>query len=112
MNLPEAARTARADWRSRGACLAEDPELFFPLSALGPGHDQIAAAKTVCAHCAVRAECLGFALGTGQEHGVWGGTSEEERRALRHARPARSARRGAPHSGTRKRRDHRAQRVR
>jgi WhiB family redox-sensing transcriptional regulator len=112
MNLPEAVKTAGADWRSRGACLAEDPELFFPLSALGPGHDQIAAAKAVCAHCAVRAECLGFALSTGQEHGVWGGTSEEERRALRPGQPARSARRGAPHGRTRKRRDRHAQRVR
>jgi WhiB family redox-sensing transcriptional regulator len=112
MNLPEAAATAGSDWRSKGACLAEDPDLFFPLSALGPGHEQIAAAKTVCTHCAVRAQCLGFALSTEQEHGVWGGTSEEERRAMRHAQPARGTRHGAPHGGNRKRRDHRTQRVR
>jgi WhiB family redox-sensing transcriptional regulator len=112
MNLPDAATTAGSDWRSQGACLAEDPELFFPLSALGPGHEQIAAAKTVCAHCAVRAQCLGFAMSTGQEHGVWGGASEEERRAMRHAQPARSIKHGAPHGGGRKRRDHRTQRVR
>ncbi|HEY7142897.1 MAG TPA: WhiB family transcriptional regulator [Streptosporangiaceae bacterium] len=98
------------DWRSQGACLAEDPELFFPLSALGPGHAQIAAAKAVCGRCAVRRECLGFAVSTGQEHGVWGGTSEDERRAMRPQHGRASRRTARP--GGRKRRDHRAQRVR
>jgi WhiB family redox-sensing transcriptional regulator len=28
-------------------------------------------------------ECLDFAITTNQEYGVWGGTSEEERRVLR-----------------------------
>jgi WhiB family transcriptional regulator, redox-sensing transcriptional regulator len=111
MKLPEATVTAGNDWRSLGACLAEDPELFFPLSSSGPGGAQIATAKAVCAHCQVRNECLGFAMSTGQEHGVWGGTSEEERKALRRAQHARSPRRGVQHGG-RRRRERRTQRVR
>ena len=111
MNLPQAARPVRYDWRSQGACLAEDPELFFPLSAKGPGHAQIAAAKTVCGHCAVRMECLGYAISTGQEHGVWGGTSEDERRAMQRGQPVHPPRRATAH-GSHLRRDHRAQRVR
>jgi WhiB family transcriptional regulator, redox-sensing transcriptional regulator len=39
----------------------------------------------VCAGCGVREDCLEFAVLTNQEFGVWGGTSEEERRRLRQA---------------------------
>jgi WhiB family transcriptional regulator, redox-sensing transcriptional regulator len=73
---------AEADWRSRGACLSVDPELFFPLSSVGPAARQLNKAKSVCTQCPVRAECLDFALATRQVHGVWGGTSEDERRRI------------------------------
>jgi WhiB family transcriptional regulator, redox-sensing transcriptional regulator len=79
MNAPEPGSPPQVDWRSLSACRAEDPELFFPLSASGPGVAQLAMAKAVCARCLVRADCLEFALSTGQVYGVWGGTSEEER---------------------------------
>jgi WhiB family redox-sensing transcriptional regulator len=45
--------------------------------------EQIESAKAVCRACEVQAMCLEFALATNQEAGVWGGTSEEERRKLR-----------------------------
>ena len=70
-------------WRVRAACSTINPDLFFPVGVTGPAVDQIAAAKAVCAGCDVRAECLDFAITTNQEYGVWGGTSEEERRVLR-----------------------------
>jgi len=70
-------------WRGRAACVDVDHDLFFPVGVTGPAVPQIAAAKAVCARCPVRAECLQFAVATNQEYGVWGGTSEEERRALR-----------------------------
>lgn len=70
------------DWRHRAACRDEDPELFFPVSEQGPGARQAAEAKAVCSQCPVAAECLAWALETGQDNGVWGGTSEAERRAL------------------------------
>ncbi len=75
-------RYAEAGWRSRGACLSVDPELFFPLSSVGPAVEQLNRAKSVCTRCQVRAECLDFALATQQVHGVWGGTSEVERRRI------------------------------
>jgi WhiB family redox-sensing transcriptional regulator len=53
---------------------------------------QIAAAKAVCAGCDVRADCLEFAISTNQEYGIWGGTSEEERRVLRRQWRARQRR--------------------
>ena len=75
------------DWRHRAACRDEDPELFFPVGKGGPTLRQIAEAKTVCRRCPVTAECLQEATERGLE-GVWGGTSEDERR-----RTSRAARR-------------------
>ena len=72
----------RAEWWSLGACLSADPDLFFPISESGPARRQVMAAKAVCAGCQVREQCLSYALAAGPIHGVWGGTSEEERRAL------------------------------
>ena len=74
------------EWVHRARCRDEDPELFFPIGTTGPAALQIDAAKAVCAGCEVREQCLEWALATGQDAGVWGGTSEDERRAIRRAR--------------------------
>jgi WhiB family transcriptional regulator, redox-sensing transcriptional regulator len=71
------------DWRLHGACRTADPELFFPASSNGLAMLQLRQAKVICARCAVRAECLAYALATHQVHGVWGGTSERERTRMR-----------------------------
>jgi WhiB family redox-sensing transcriptional regulator len=73
------------DWRSRGACLTADPELFFPISSSGTSQQQEEQARAVCARCLVRGQCLAFALRTNQAHGVWGGLGEAERLRLRAA---------------------------
>jgi WhiB family redox-sensing transcriptional regulator len=71
------------EWWSLAACQHVNPDLFFPISAAGPAQAQIAGAKAVCARCPVRHDCLRYALAAGPVQGVWGGTSEEERRLLR-----------------------------
>jgi WhiB family transcriptional regulator, redox-sensing transcriptional regulator len=76
------------DWRDRAACRDADPELFFPVSSIGPGARQIAEAKAVCAGCPVRDRCLDYALANGLDHGVFGGTTDEERRQLIRRRAA------------------------
>lgn len=43
----------------------------------------VARAKAVCAGCPVREACLEFALANDERWGVWGGTSERQRRAMR-----------------------------
>jgi WhiB family transcriptional regulator, redox-sensing transcriptional regulator len=75
------------EWRSRGACRGEDPELFFPIARSLTVFVQLASAKAVCGRCPVSWECLRYALATGQQHGVWGGKSEEERKVLRRRLP-------------------------
>ncbi|MEU3901563.1 MULTISPECIES: WhiB family transcriptional regulator [unclassified Streptomyces] len=71
------------DWREHAACRTEDPDLFFPIGTTGPAALQTEQAKAVCRTCPVREQCLRWALDTGQSIGVWGGTSELERRALK-----------------------------
>jgi WhiB family redox-sensing transcriptional regulator len=77
------ARSNNMDWRDTAACLTADPELFFPVGNTGPAVDQIEKAKAVCGRCSVTEMCLQYALETNQDSGVWGGLSEDERRALK-----------------------------
>ncbi|MBT2382065.1 WhiB family transcriptional regulator [Streptomyces sp. ISL-11] len=81
------------NWRQHAACREEHPDLFFPIGTGAPALTQTEDAKSVCRRCPVMERCLRWALETNQEYGVWGGTSEAERRALRRTRqrtPSRS----------------------
>ncbi|MFC4588142.1 WhiB family transcriptional regulator [Sphaerisporangium corydalis] len=71
------------DWRHRAACRDVDPELFFPIGNTGPALMQIEEARQVCRACPVSEPCLKWAIESGQDAGVWGGLSEDERRALK-----------------------------
>src|SRR4029450_12849918 len=72
------------NWRLEAACAEVDPELFFPESGQAP---QVAAAKAVCAGCAVRGPCLEAALHGPQardDHaGIFAGTTASDRVRLR-----------------------------
>ena len=68
------------EWADRAACKApeHDPEMFFPDRG-----ETVIPAKTVCATCTVRAECLAYAMTAPPERrGIWGGLSGRERRRL------------------------------
>ena len=80
------------DWRGVSACRDTDPDLFFPVGTTGPAIEQIENAKAVCRQCDAQRDCLEFALATNQDSGIWGGTSEEERRKLRKQYAARQCR--------------------
>lgn len=70
-------------WRREAACREMDTDVFFPLT-----DEEAGPARAVCATCPVRAECLEFALASGQHDGVWGGLTETERRRLRRRKAA------------------------
>ncbi|MFI6447215.1 WhiB family transcriptional regulator [Kitasatospora sp. NPDC050543] len=72
------------EWQLHAACRGLDSGLFFhPAGERGRAHDEREmAAKEVCRGCPVREECLRHALRTREPYGVWGGLSEDERRAL------------------------------
>ena len=82
-----AAMTIRTDWRDDAACRDADADLFFPVGTMGPALRQIDEAKRICRACPAQAACLAWAIDHGITSGVWGGTTEDERRALR--QPAR-----------------------
>ncbi len=71
------------DWRHHAACREVDPEGFFPIGNTGPALLQIEEAKQVCRRCPVMESCLQWAVESGQDAGVWGGMSEDERRAYK-----------------------------
>lgn len=64
-------------WQDQGNCLGSDPDKFFPIQ--GQSNEP---AKAICALCDVRVECLDYAL-VEHEPGIYGGTSERERRFIR-----------------------------
>ncbi|MFF1568217.1 WhiB family transcriptional regulator [Streptomyces sp. NPDC058293] len=73
------------DWRNRSLCQGEDPDLFFPVGNIssGPTALQTDEAKAVCRRCPVAEKCLSWAVAVGPVEGIWGGTTEGERRAIR-----------------------------
>lgn len=70
-------------WMKRGACYGRVPRsVFFPTR----GQDT-EPAKRVCRACPVADDCREYAITAGQMlKGIWGGTSERERRQIRNAR--------------------------
>ncbi|MFD8396440.1 WhiB family transcriptional regulator [Streptomyces sp. NPDC059680] len=68
-------------WGERAACRAADPDALFVQGAAQNS------AKAMCIGCMVRTECLASALDNRIEHGIWGGMTERERRALLRRRP-------------------------
>ena len=71
------------NWRFEAACGEADPELFFPIGNSGPALLQVQDAKALCHTCPVLEQCRQWALDFGEEAGVWGALSEDERRAIR-----------------------------
>lgn len=64
-------------WVRRAACRGMDPAIFFPLT-----DEEAEQALAVCRGCSVRQECLEYALAAKERYGVWGGTTERERRRI------------------------------
>ncbi len=79
--LSDLIQDVRIDWKSQAACRGYPDELFFPVG--DTDEEQIATALAVCDSCKVREECLSYALESNQRAGIWGGTTEKERRSLR-----------------------------
>jgi WhiB family redox-sensing transcriptional regulator len=78
------------DWRSRAACRGPATELFFAPTVAERKEDRKqreAKAKAICGQCPVRGDCLDYALGLREAHGIWGGLTEGERRLLTDATP-------------------------
>lgn len=64
-------------WMNFAACRDKDPDIFFPGDGGGIGE-----AKRICRTCPAQKACLDYALTHGEDKGIWGGTSERERRRI------------------------------
>lgn len=67
-------------WQDRAACRFVTNDAWFP-DLCQPSLRSAAVAR--CGRCPVRRSCLAHALAAGEEYGVWGGTTEVQRDALR-----------------------------
>ena len=68
-------------WMEQGKCRELPPDTFFPSDGVG-----VEAARKICKDCPVKSPCLEYAMAHHIDHGVWGGTSERERRRIARAR--------------------------
>lgn len=71
----------RQTWMTEANCIGEDPTLFFPQRG-GDWRTPL----TICQPCTVQTPCLEWALDQGEKAGIYGGTSERERRRIRKTR--------------------------
>ena len=68
-------------WMAVGNCATHPPDTFFPSDGVG-----VEVARRVCGGCPVQERCLEYALRNRIDHGVWGATSERQRRRILKAR--------------------------
>lgn len=86
MSLPaSAASTPDFDWLQQAACRGSDTALFFPSRG---DNRRLQKAKSICAQCGVRQQCLQYSLDMGLHMGIYGGLSERQRRTIRRRKPS------------------------
>lgn len=91
MNDDNVRRVGVAWLEDAGCRDIDDPDLFFP----SPG-DSPVPAQSICAGCGVSTECREYALAVAEPHGVWGGMTEADRKAVRTAGGGRGSPRVPP----------------
>ena len=84
--VAEPAFEGPTDWMDDASCRGSDPELFFPEGDDTFSRARTRTAKLICRQCPVSLACLEWAIDSGQEAGIWGGRTTEERRQLQRRR--------------------------
>lgn len=79
--LVEALAIGELSWQDYANCRGADADLFFPERGASTRK-----AKSICAECEVKQQCLDYAIEMGEKFGIWGGLSERERRRVRRER--------------------------
>ena len=79
------AQRSDDSWQVKAACRGPQAAVFFPPPAFERKDEKLereARAKDICASCAVKADCLDYAISIREPHGIWGGLNELERKQL------------------------------
>lgn len=74
-------QSANQPWRAQAECRGTDPNAFIP-EGRGSGELLYIESRQICARCPVKTECLQYALDNGEDYGMWGGTTPQERKEL------------------------------
>ncbi|MBI2708154.1 MAG: WhiB family transcriptional regulator [Actinobacteria bacterium] len=83
------AQRVEEAWQLRAACRGPQSAVFFPPNTFERKDDKVereSRAKEICRTCPVREPCLAYAIKIKEQHGIWGGLNEAERRSLVPAR--------------------------
>lgn len=76
--LPKMRPAPDPDWADLAACIDKPQQWWFP------DHPRMTPqARVICDTCPVQPDCLEHAIRYGEDHGIWGGRSEEERHRIR-----------------------------
>ena len=65
-------------WQRHAACAGMELDSFYPERG---DRTDVRFARAVCGDCPVVRQCLSYALAN-DEHGLWGGTSREQRKTM------------------------------
>ena len=79
------AQRSDDSWQMKAACRGPQAVVFFPPSQFERKEEKAEReerAKAICAQCSVREPCLSYALRIREQHGIWGGLNELERKQL------------------------------
>ena len=80
-----AFRTGGQAWQGRAACRGPQSAVFFPPAHAERKEEKVGReqrAKAICATCVVQRDCLDYAIGIREPHGIWGGLNEMERKQI------------------------------
>lgn len=68
---------AQGPWIQQAACAGDNPDHWYLAENRGGNFGY---ARTICAGCPVRRDCLDWAIRAGEDQGLWGGLSPSQRR--------------------------------
>jgi len=69
---------SQVEWMQDALCAQVDNDLFFPQTG-----QNSSTALSICKKCDVKIECLNYALSFEIITGIWGGTTERQRRQIK-----------------------------
>ena len=79
------AQRSEDAWQVKAACRGPQAAVFFPPPQFERKDEKLereGRAKEICLTCAVRKDCLEYAIAIREPHGIWGGLNENERKNL------------------------------
>jgi WhiB family redox-sensing transcriptional regulator len=88
LSASDRIRPEELEWQLEGLCREDDPRKWFPDFS----QDFSKEARAICMQCPVQKECRDWGLVKGEQYGIWGGLTEEERIAFWKGKPVRRRR--------------------